>query len=152
MSRPMGRKPFKGRGALTNPAGRFERQGLEEVHDGWYVEEQPDTIATTVEPDRARSIITTNNSPDIPFEQSINPYRGCEHGCVYCYSRPSHAYLELSPGLDFETRLFAKTNAAELLKAELSKPGYVPSPIAIGANTDCYQPIERKFRITRQIL
>src|SRR5258708_5463902 len=109
-------------------------------------------LETTVTEERARSIISHNDSPDVGFSQSINPYRGCEHGCIYCYARPSHAYLELSPGLDFETKLFAKTNAVELLRAELSRPGYVPSPIAIGANTDCYQPIERKFRITRQIL
>jgi DNA repair photolyase len=152
MSRPLGRKAFKGRGALLNPAGRFERRGLEEVHDGWYVEEQPDTIATTVEPDRARGIITTNNSPDIPFEQSINPYRGCEHGCVYCYARPSHAYMGLSAGIDFETKLFYKADAGKLLEAELARPGYVCKPITIGANTDPYQPIERKMLVTRSVL
>jgi DNA repair photolyase len=102
--------------------------------------------------ERARSIVSHNDSPDVGFSQSINPYRGCEHGCIYCYARPSHAYLELSPGLDFETKLFAKTNAAELLRKELARPGYKPSPIALGANTDCYQPIERKHGITRQIL
>jgi DNA repair photolyase len=102
--------------------------------------------------ERARSILSHNDSPDVGFDRSINPYRGCEHGCVYCYARPSHAYLELSPGLDFESKLFAKTNAAELLREALAKPGYAPQPIALGANTDCYQPIERKFRITRQIL
>jgi DNA repair photolyase len=148
----MGRKAFKGRGVLLNPAGRFERRALEEVHDGWYVEEQPDTIATTVEPDRARGIITTNNSPDIPFEQSINPYRGCEHGCVYCYARPSHAYMGLSAGIDFETRLFYKADAGKLLEAELARPGYVCKPITIGANTDPYQPIERKMLVTRSVL
>jgi DNA repair photolyase len=152
MSRPLGRKVFKGRGVLLNPAGRFERQSLEEVHDGWYVEEQPDTIATTVEPDRARGIITTNNSPDIPFEQSINPYRGCEHGCVYCYARPSHAYMGLSAGIDFETRLFYKADAGKVLEAELARPGYVCKPITIGANTDPYQPIERKMLVTRSVL
>ena len=120
--------------------------------DGWYVEEQPDTIATTVEPDRARGIITTNNSPDIPFEQSINPYRGCEHGCVYCYARPSHAYMGLSAGIDFETRLFYKADAGKLLEAELARPGYVCKPITIGANTDPYQPIERKMLVTRSVL
>jgi DNA repair photolyase len=102
--------------------------------------------------ERARTIISRNDSPDIPFDQSINPYRGCEHGCIYCYARPSHAYLELSPGLDFETKLFAKTNAAELLREELAKPTYAVSPISLGANTDCYQPAERKYRITRQIV
>ena len=99
--------------------------------------------------ERARSIISRNDSPDIGFSQSVNPYRGCEHGCVYCFARPSHAYLDLSPGLDFETKLFAKTNAAERLRAELAKPGYRCSPIALGINTDAYQPIERRYRITR---
>src|SRR6267378_459209 len=141
------------RGARSFVAGRFETLAREPFDDGWTPEEKDAAeLQTSVTGERARSIISRNDSPDIGFEQSINPYRGCEHGCIYCYARPSHAYLELSPGLDFETKLFAKTNAAELLRAELSKPGYVPSPIAIGANTDCYQPIERKFRITRQIL
>src|SRR5437879_678 len=141
------------RGARSFFAGRFETLAREPFDDGWTPEEKDAAeLQTSVTEERARSIISRNDSPDIGFTQSINPYRGCEHGCIYCYARPSHAYLELSPGLDFETKLFAKTNAAELLRAELSKPGYVPSPIAIGANTDCYQPIERKFRITRQIL
>src|SRR3977135_4391473 len=141
------------RGARSFAAGRFETLAREPFDDGWTPEEKDAAeLQTSVTEERARSIISRNDSPDIGFSQSINPYRGCEHGCIYCYARPSHAYLELSPGLDFETKLFAKTNAAELLRAELSKPGYVPSPIAIGANTDCYQPIERKFRITRQIL
>ena len=141
------------RGARSFAAGRFETLAREPFDDGWTPEEKDAAeLQTSVTEERARSIISRNDSPDIGFAQSINPYRGCEHGCIYCYARPSHAYLELSPGLDFETKLFAKTNAAELLRAELSKPGYVPSPIAIGANTDCYQPIERKFRITRQIL
>src|SRR3989454_829281 len=141
------------RGARSFVAGRFETLAREPFDDGWTPEERDAAeLQTSVTEERARSIISRNDSPDIGFSQSINPYRGCEHGCIYCYARPSHAYLELSPGLDFETKLFAKTNAAELLRAELSKPGYVPSPIAIGANTDCYQPIERKFRITRQIV
>src|SRR2546422_6807665 len=141
------------RGARSFVAGRFETLAREPFDDGWTPEERDAAeLQTSVTEERARSIISRNDSPDIGFAQSINPYRGCEHGCVYCYARPSHAYLELSPGLDFETRLFAKTNAAELLRAELSKQVYVPSPIAIGANTDCYQPIERKFRITRQIV
>ena len=133
--------------------GRFETVAREAFDDGWTPEEA-DTreLKTSVAIERARSIVSHNDSPDVGFSQSINPYRGCEHGCVYCYARPSHAYLELSPGLDFETKLFAKTNAAELLRAELARPGYKPSPIALGANTDCYQPIERKYRITRQIL
>src|SRR2546426_2394234 len=141
------------RGARSFVAGRFETLAREPFDDGWTPEEGAAAeLQPSVTEERARSIISRNASPDIGFSQSINPYRGCEHGCIYCYARPSHAYLELSPGLDFETKLFAKTNAAELLRAELSKPGYVPSPIAIGANTDCYQPIERKFRITRQIV
>ena len=141
------------RGARSFVLGRFESVAREAFDDGWTPEE-PDTrkLKTSVTLERARSIISRNDSPDIGFSQSINPYRGCEHGCPYCYARPSHAYLELSPGLDFETRLFAKTNAPELVREELAKPGYKPSPIALGANTDCYQPIERKYRITRQLL
>jgi DNA repair photolyase len=148
----MGRKAFKGRGALSNPAGRFEHRNLEEVDDGWYVEEQPDSIATTVEPDRAKGIITKNDSPDIPFEYSINPYRGCEHGCIYCYARPSHAYMGLSAGIDFETRLFYKADAGKVLEAELARAGYVCKPITVGANTDPYQPVERRMLVTREIL
>jgi len=141
------------RGALSQSPGRFETLERAPFDDGWVREEdEPPPLATTVAVERARSIIARNDSPDVPFEQSINPYRGCEHGCVYCYARPSHAYLELSPGLDFETKLFAKTNAAELLRAELAKPGYQVSPMAFGTNTDCYQPAERKFRIMRQLL
>lgn len=153
MSTPtLGRKAFKGRGTLSNPPGRFERQDVEEVHDGWYEEDQPDTIATTVEPDRARGIISTNKSPDIPFEQSINPYRGCEHGCVYCYARPTHAFMGLSSGIDFETRLFYKADAGKVLEDELARPGYVCKSITVGANTDPYQPVERKLLVTRQVL
>jgi DNA repair photolyase len=141
------------RGALSQIAGRFESEARDPFDDGWAREDEPlEPLKTVVTVERARSIISRNDSPDIPFEQSINPYRGCEHGCVWCYARPSHAYLELSPGLDFETRLFAKTNAAQLLRGELAKTGYVASPISLGANTDCYQPIERKHRITRQIV
>jgi len=144
---------IKGRGAASNPEGRFETATHEVVDDGWEREQEfAPHPATTVTDERARSIISRNDSPDIPFEQSINPYRGCEHGCIYCYARPSHAYLNLSPGLDFETKLFAKTNAADLLRAELAKPNYRVSPINLGANTDPYQPIERRYRITRQIL
>ena len=125
----------------------------EAADDGWFVDgEPPAHPRTTVREESARSIISRNQSPDVPFDQSINPYRGCEHGCFYCFARPSHSYLELSPGLDFETKLFAKTNAAERLRAELARPGYRCSPIALGANTDPYQPIERRYRITRQIL
>src|SRR2546426_1660354 len=141
------------RGARSFIQGRFETAARETFDDGWTPEEKDERpLETQVTIERARSIISHNDSPDVGFDSSINPYRGCEHGCIYCYARPSHAYLELSPGLDFETKLFAKTNAAELLRAELAKSGYKPSPIAIGANTDCYQPIERKFRITRQIV
>lgn len=141
------------RGARSQIQGRFETAARSPYDDGWTRDEQADAqIPTTVAEERARSIIARNDSPDIPFEQSVNPYRGCEHGCIYCYARPSHAYLELSPGLDFETRLFAKTNAAELLRQELSRPGYRAKPIAFGTNTDCYQPIERRYKIMRGIL
>ena len=143
---------LKGRGALSNPPGRFDLTKLESVDDGWYMDESPDSIATTLEPERSRSVITTNDSPDIPFEQSINPYRGCSNGCTYCYARPSHAYMGLSPGLDFETRLFYKADAARLLEGELSRPGYVCKPITLGANTDPYQPVERKAKVTRSVL
>jgi DNA repair photolyase len=141
------------RGARSFVQGRFESVARESFDDGWTPEEADKReLKTQVTIEKARSIVSHNDSPDVGFSQSINPYRGCEHGCIYCYARPSHAYLELSPGLDFETRLFAKTNAAERLRETLAKPGYQPSPIALGANTDCYQPIERKYRITRQIL
>jgi len=144
---------MKGRGAASNPEGRFETRTQVRIDDGWERDpDEPARPATTVTEERARSIISRNDSPDIPFEQSINPYRGCEHGCIYCYARPSHGYLNLSAGIDFETRLFAKTNAAELLRAELAKPGYRVSPINLGANTDPYQPIERRYRITRQVI
>ena len=141
------------RGARSHLQGRFESAAREPFDDGWTPEEQEtQRLQTSVTIERASSIISRNDSPDVGFSQSIHPYRGCEHGCIYCYARPSHSYLELSPGLDFETKLFAKTNAAELLRAELARPGYRVSPIALGANTDCYQPIERKHRITRGIL
>jgi DNA repair photolyase len=116
------------------------------------LEALPESIAATLEPDRARAVISTNDSPDIPFESSINPYRGCEHGCIYCYARPSHAYLGLSAGLDFETRLFYKADAGKVLEAELARPGYVCKPITLGANTDAYQPVERRMQVTRSIL
>jgi DNA repair photolyase len=144
---------FKGRGAADNRQGRFEREEREAFDDGWEGEgEEQRGPRTEVTLTQARSIISRNHSPDIPFTQSINPYQGCEHGCIYCYARPSHAYLGLSPGLDFETKLFAKANAAELLRAELSRPGYRCEVISIGANTDPYQPIEREYNITRRIL
>ncbi|MDR3387819.1 MAG: PA0069 family radical SAM protein [Rudaea sp.] len=144
---------IRGRGAASNPEGRFETSALETFDDGWLRDEEAaPNPATQVTDERARSIISRNDSPDVPFEQSINPYRGCEHGCIYCFARPSHAYLNLSPGLDFETKLFAKTNAAELLRTELARPGYRVSPINLGANTDPYQPIERRYRITRRVI
>src|SRR5215469_3888277 len=155
MDDPLPSRPRKGRGAVGNPTPRFDRESREAVDDGWRQpvdDGDPPPIATTVTPDQSRSIIARNDSPDISFEQSINPYRGCEHGCIYCFARPTHAYLGLSPGLDFESRLFAKPNAAALLAKELSAPGYVPKVIAIGTNTDPYQPLEKKMRITRSIL
>ena len=157
MDDPLPSRPRKGRGAVGNPAPRFDRESRVAIDDGWSrppqeTEDEPPPLATTVAIDTARSIIARNDSPDIPFEQSINPYRGCEHGCVYCFARPTHAYLGLSPGLDFETRLFAKTAAPELLRAELMKPGYECKVIALGANTDPYQPIERKYGITRRVI
>lgn len=145
--------PVKGRGAASNPEGRFESITRVAFDDGWDLTEEPArAIETIVRADPARSIISRNDSPDIGFDQSINPYKGCEHGCIYCYARPTHAYLNLSPGRDFETRLFYKENAAHLLEQELRKPGYVPSMISLGANTDPYQPIEREYRVTRSIL
>ena len=148
---------IKGRGATFNPGNRFRRDTREAVDDGWNTPtsddgDEPAPVRTIVTIQNARTIIAHNDSPDIPFERSINPYQGCEHGCVYCYARPSHAYLDLSPGLDFETRLFAKPDAALLLRGELSRPGYRCEPIALGTNTDPYQPIEREWKITRQII
>jgi DNA repair photolyase len=148
----IGRHSFLGRGALSNPPGRFDKQQLASVDDGWYQDEVPDNIPTTLDPDRAREVITTNDSPDIPFDQSINPYRGCSHACIYCYARPSHAYMGLSPGLDFETRLFYKQDAAQVLEEQLARPGYVCKSITLGANTDPYQPVERRMKVTRSIL
>ena len=144
--------PIKGRGTSSNIEGRFETRRVEAVDDGWWREVEESPVPTTVTAEVARSIIARNDSPDIPFSQSINPYRGCEHGCIYCFARPTHAYLNLSPGLDFETRLFYKANAVELLERELSAPGYVPSVIQLGANTDPYQPIERELKLTRGLL
>jgi len=147
-------QPFAHRGAASNATGRFERFAAEAFDDGWGREEQDDLppVRTQVALDATRTIITRNSSPDVPFDRSINPYRGCEHGCIYCFARPTHAYLGLSPGLDFETRLFAKPDAAQLLEKELSNPRYKPAVIAIGTNTDPYQPIERERRIMRGCL
>jgi DNA repair photolyase len=143
---------LKGRGALTQPPGRFDKLTKTFEHDGWYEEEAPDKRDTIVLPEPARSIISHNKSPDICFDSSINPYRGCEHGCIYCYARPSHAYVGLSPGLDFETRLFYKADAARLLEAELDAKNYRCSTLMLGANTDPYQPIEKEHQVTRSIL
>lgn len=144
--------PIKGRGLSGNPAGRFEREDRVPVDDGWDLDDDLPPLRTTVTEERARSVISYNDSPDIPFDRSINPYRGCEHGCAYCYARPSHANVGLSTGLDFETRLFAKTNAPEVLERELRKSSYHPRTLMLGANTDAYQPIERERRLTRRIL
>ena len=146
----------RGRGALSNRGGRYESWSRENVDDGWGSLEESlgalEGAATTVEMDTSRRIIARNDSPDVPFDRSINPYRGCEHGCIYCYARPTHAWLGLSPGRDFETRLFYKPEAAALLRGELRARGYRPAPIALGANTDPYQPVERRLRLTRGIL
>lgn len=145
--------PRKGRGAGTNPEGRFENVAREAYDDGWNTpEEELPPLKTHVTVERVKSIISRNESPDIPFTQSINPYQGCEHGCIYCYARPTHAYRNLSPGIDFETRIFAKVNAAELLRNELSRPGYRCEELMVGINTDAYQPIERELKITRSVL
>jgi DNA repair photolyase len=141
-----------GRGAATNRSGRYEPIAYEPVDDGWESLGELEALSTEVQEVPARRIITRNSSPDIGFDRSINPYRGCEHGCIYCFARPTHAYLGLSPGLDFETKLLMKPDAARLLAAELRKPGYRPAVIAMGTNTDPYQPIERQYRITRGIL
>jgi DNA repair photolyase len=153
MHMPATPQPRKGRGAGSNESGRFEAEKRVPFDDGWgSSEDEPARLATTLSVDATRTIIARNDSPDIGFDRSINPYRGCEHGCIYCYARPSHAYLGLSPGLDFETRIFYKPNAAALLRDELRKKGYVCRPIALGSNTDPYQPAERKLGVTRSIL
>jgi DNA repair photolyase len=147
-----GHQSFKGRGVTSNVAGRFDSLTLEQADDGWYRDEIVESLTETVLPDRARSVITTNDSPDVGFDQSINPYRGCSHGCVYCFARPTHSYLGLSPGLDFETKLFYKADAVKILEAELAKPKYVCKTIALGINTDGYQPLEKRLEVTRGIL
>jgi len=149
---PLSGRARKGRGAVSNAAGRYEPHARVAIDDGWGPGEDDPPRRTTVGRDSSRSVIARNRSPDVPFDQSINPYRGCEHGCVYCFARPTHAWLGLSPGLDFETRLFAKPDAARLLEQELARPGYEPQVIALGANTDPYQPVEREHGLTRQIL
>ncbi len=159
LRRAPGEAPERGRGATFNPLNRYRREGRQAYDDGWPASDEgvtpdaePIPLRTTVTIQLARTIIAHNASPDIPFNQSINPYQGCEHGCIYCYARPTHAYHDLSPGLDFETKLFAKPNAPALLRAELAKRGYRCDPIALGTNTDPYQPIEREWKVTRGIL
>lgn len=146
-------QPQKGRGATISPDNRYSVISRKEVDDGWNILEEPaPPLQTTLTKDTSRTIITYNTSPDVGFDRSINPYRGCEHGCTYCFARPSHAWLDLSPGIDFESRLFYKSDAANLLKHELAHPKYQCAPVAVGINTDAYQPVERKLLITRSIL
>ena len=142
----------RGRGARSNRSGRYETDVRAPFDDGWSSLDDLEPFATEVREEQAKSIISRNDSPDISFEQSINPYRGCEHGCIYCYARPTHAYLGYSPGLDFETKLYAKVNAAEILERELSNARYIPKTIALGAVTDPYQPVERGLKISRSVL
>ena len=142
----------RGRGAGVNPSGRYEPTSRHVFDDGWESLEELPPFKTEVQVEKPRTIITRNESPDISFDRSINPYRGCEHGCVYCFARPTHGYMGLSPGLDFESKLFAKPDAARLLERELGKEGYQPRTIAIGTNTDPYQPIEKQYRIMREVL
>jgi DNA repair photolyase len=145
--------PVRGRGARSNSSGRFESQAREAFDDGWTPDDvEPQKLKTTVTAERAKVIISKNDSPDVGFSRSINPYRGCEHGCIYCYARPAHAYMGLSPGLDFESKLFFKPDAGRLLEQELSKPRYQPLVIHIGGNTDPYQPQERTLQVTRQVI
>ncbi|MEX3635499.1 PA0069 family radical SAM protein [Paraburkholderia sp. BR14320] len=147
--------PRKGRGAVTNLQGRYEVDQREAVDDGWQAagdDGEPKVLRTQVFEERAKTILTRNASPDIPFNVSLNPYRGCEHGCIYCFARPTHSYLGLSPGLDFESRIYAKINAPELLERELSKKSYVPEAIALGVATDAWQPAERDLRLTRRVI
>ncbi|SRR5579883_157784 len=145
---------IKNRGAISNPGGRFEKEQYEEFDDGWYLEPEEDlpALETMLIPEKAKTVITYNDSPDIGFDQSINPYRGCEHGCIYCYARPAHGYMNLSSGLDFETKIFYKVDAARLLENEITKKNYICRPIMLGSNTDPYQPIESKLKITRSLL
>ena len=144
----------KGRGAVTNLQGRYETMAREAFDDGWASEDEESAPAfrTEIIEEQAKTILTRNASPDVPFDVSLNPYRGCEHGCIYCFARPTHSYLGLSPGLDFESRIYAKVNAPELLRRELARPSYIPESIALGVNTDAYQPCERGLRLTRRVL
>lgn len=142
----------KGRGATFDPHNRFSPTTSEPVDDGWWLEEAPESLATEVREERTHSALSWNSSPDLPFDRSINPYRGCEHGCIYCYARPSHAYWDLSPGLDFETKLIARSGLVERLRDELCRPGYQCRPINLAGNTDAYQPLEARYATTRAIL
>ncbi|MCH4561529.1 PA0069 family radical SAM protein [Halomonas sp. EGI 63088] len=152
MNRHRDARVRKGRGATFDPHNRFAPSVSEAVDDGWWQEAVPERLATEVRDERTRSALSWNTSPDLPFDRSLNPYRGCEHGCIYCYARPSHAYWDLSPGLDFETQLIARTGLVERLREELCKPGYVCRPINLSGNTDCYQPLEAERGTTRAIL
>jgi DNA repair photolyase len=148
-----GREQHRGRGAVTNPTGRYEATQAVLFDDGWgTIEEERSSPKTVVLPEAVRRIVATNQSPDIPFDKSINPYKGCEHGCVYCYARPTHAWLGLSPGLDFETRIFSKPDAARALRRELKAKSWVPQTLVLGANTDAYQPVEEELGLARQVL
>lgn len=147
---PAGRR--RGRGAASNPANRYERETRREEADGWDIPEERPPLKTRIHVDHSRSIIARNSSPDVPFDRSINPYRGCEHGCIYCFARPTHAQLGFSPGLDFETEIMVKPRAAALLEEALRKPSYEVRPIAMGTNTDPYQPVEKQYRVMREIL
>jgi DNA repair photolyase len=152
---PLPDRARKGRGAISNRSGRFEAQARVAVDDGWALPEDddpPPPLATQVIADKSRSVIARNQSPDVPFDRSVNPYRGCEHGCVYCFARPTHAFLGFSAGLDFETKIVVKHEVAALLQAELARPTYKPAPLALGTNTDPYQPLERRLGLTRQVL
>ena len=142
----------RGRGAVSNVSGRFETERREAFDDGWERDETAEPFKTEIVHERPKAILNRVQSPDLPFDRTINPYRGCEHGCAYCYARPTHSYLGLSPGLDFETKLTVKDGAAELLEQELSRKNYTARVVSLGANTDAYQPIERKFRVTRSVL
>ncbi|MEX2524129.1 MAG: PA0069 family radical SAM protein [Gammaproteobacteria bacterium] len=146
------RKTIRGRGTASKTDPRYLDRQYEPFNDGWDGDEEEAPVRTTVTVEKPRTVISRNQSPDVPFDQSLNPYRGCEHGCVYCYARPTHAYLDLSPGLDFETKLFVKPEAPQLLRRELAKTSYRCAPLALGSNTDPYQPIEREWRVTRGII
>ncbi|HSQ70481.1 MAG TPA: PA0069 family radical SAM protein [Steroidobacteraceae bacterium] len=153
MSASPARPPFRSRAAVSNPQGRYESLRIEPADDGWGGEDElPPSPGTRFDADRPKRAITRNKSPDVPFEASVNPYQGCEHGCIYCFARPSHAYWNLGPGLDFETRIFHKPGLAQLLEREISADGYLCKPINLGANTDPYQPAERRYRTTRTVL